>query len=207
MFIFLPRFLSFYFHIHMQLPLPLGLESAFMHVLTILFSGNAICCMNLTAHGMWFKDSDQLVLSWALSLVLQGEPPPPKKKNKTTKRSKREGGGGRERAEGNSWIKDERNGCFSCCVPVLSCLFCLLPWILLKEWELHFQFSCPTWDTLLQLQVSNCNTAANRKMEAKIRMSSPCPHATKVSLWWVTVQHIPKNFSKRELPDALSQAS
>ena len=134
-------------------------------------------------------------------------PPPPKKKNKTTKRSKREGGGGRERAEGNSWIKDERNGCFSCCVPVLSCLFCLLPWILLKEWELHFQFSCPTWDTLLQLQVSNCNTAANRKMEAKIRMSSPCPHATKVSLWWVTVQHIPKNFSKRELPDALSQAS
>lgn len=34
----------------------------------------------------------------------------------------------------------------------------------------------------------------------------PVPMQRKVSLWWVTVQHIPKNFSKRELPDALSQA-
>ena len=146
MFIFLPRFSSFYFHIHRQLPLPPGLESAFMHGLTILFAGNAICSMNLTAHGMWFKDSDQLVLSWALSLVLQGEP---KKKKKKTKRSKRKGRGAGGRAEGNSWIKDERSGCFSCWVPILSCLFCLLPQIVLKEWQLHFQFSCPTWDTWL----------------------------------------------------------
>ena len=96
MFIFLPRFLSFYFHIHVQLPLPLGLEAASMHVLTILFSGNAICCMNLTARGMWFKDSDQLVLSWALSLVLQGEPKK-KKKNQTKNKKLKEA---REKEEG-----------------------------------------------------------------------------------------------------------